>query len=126
MENRRRVAKAVHPVISQGGLEGAAEFRAAAARALDACGMHIAAGGHLHALICEAEGEHATAAIEAHGGDSAEAQQAVAAACTAWERWATAPVIGTADALAGYQQWLTALPDGLKREVPDRIPKVTP
>eukprot|EP00892_Ulva_mutabilis_P011035 jgi/Ulvmu1/8303/UM042_0008.1 len=117
------VAKAVHPVISQDRAEGAAVFRAAAERALTACGMHIAAAGHLHALICETEAEFAAAAIEASGADSAEATQAVDAACAAWERWATAPVIGTADALTGYQEWLQGLPDGLRREVPERIPK---
>lgn len=120
-----RVAKAVDPVISQGGAAAQAAFRVAAGRALTACGLHIAAGGHLHAMICEAETEHAAAAIEAHGAGSAEAQEAVSAACDAWERWATAPVIGTADALDGYRQWLQALPDALRRAVPDRIPKVT-
>lgn len=120
------MARLVHPVISQGGDAGAAAFRAAGDRALAACGMHVSAGGHLHALICEAVSEHAAQAILGSGADSAAARGAVDDACKAWEQWVTAPVAGTADALARYRAWLQDLPEQVTRPVPDRIPKVRP
>lgn len=87
--------------------------------------MHVAAGGHLHAMICEAVCEDATQAIQEHGPDSSEARKAVDGGCKAWEQWVSAPVAGTADALSRYQAWLQGLPEGLVRAVPDRIPKVS-
>lgn len=121
-----RVARLVHPVISQGGAPGAAAFRSAADRALAACGMHVAAAGHLHAMVCEAFAEYAAEAIEAHGADSMAARDAVQAACVAWEAWVAAPVAGGDDAMAGYQGWLQGLPEALTRPVPDRMTKVRP
>lgn len=121
-----RVARLVHPVISQGGAEGAAAFREAADRALAACGMHVAAGGHLHAMICEAVVEHAAQTIEQNGSGSDEAKAAVEGACKAWEQWVTAPVSGAPEAMPQYQEWLQGLPEGLSRPVPDRLAKVLP
>lgn len=120
-----RIAREADPEIAQGGEPGAAAFRQLASEAIAACGLHVKQGQAVHTEACKFEAERLTEAIEAHGTDSAQAQEAAAHAAAAWGVRLGAVLSDSNEAMAEFNEWRDGLPPALRDAcTPPKLDKV--